>query len=189
MNKTKLLAQLQAHIEDGRAGRLRLVEILYKICEQKEKVKLESNLINTLLSKKRPRIKKVVDDAKKYFKIDIDYLIAKAIMFKTSYIEHNFYSRVLIIKYFLERENVRKELIDILDSKILNTIEYLYFSQVKHKKMLLDLGIYERDINKIIKIIGDDFEDAFELKQRLASNFSKLKDISYVSKYVIKNII
>ncbi|WP_216095026.1 hypothetical protein, partial [Bacillus thuringiensis] len=73
--------------------------------------------------------------------------------------------------------------------KILNTIEYLYFSQVKHKKMLLDLGIYERDINKIIKIIGDDFEDAFELKQRLASNFSKLKDISYVSKYVIKNII
>ncbi|WP_139138661.1 hypothetical protein, partial [Bacillus thuringiensis] len=118
MNKTKLLAQLQAHIEDGRAGRLRLVEILYKICEQKEKVKLESNLINTLLSKKRPRIKKVVDDAKKYFKIDIDYLIAKAIMFKTSYIEHNFYSRVLIIKYFLERENVRKELIDILDSKI-----------------------------------------------------------------------
>ncbi|WP_324627474.1 hypothetical protein, partial [Bacillus pacificus] len=66
-------------------------------------------------------------------------------MFKTSYIEHNFYSRVLIIKYFLERENVRKELIDILDSKILNTIEYLYFSQVKHKKMLLDLGIYERD--------------------------------------------
>ncbi|WP_324647763.1 DEAD/DEAH box helicase, partial [Bacillus pacificus] len=104
MNKTKLLAQLQAHIEDGRVGRLRLVEILYKICEQKEKVKLESNLINTLLSKKRPRIKKVVDDAKKYFKIDIDYLIAKAIMFKTSYIEHNFYSRVLIIKYFLERE-------------------------------------------------------------------------------------
>ena len=37
MNKTKLLAQLQAHIEDGRVGRLRLVEILYKICEQKKK--------------------------------------------------------------------------------------------------------------------------------------------------------
>lgn len=25
--------------------------------------------------------------------------------------------------------------------------------------MLLDIGIYERDVEKIIKIIGDDFED------------------------------
>ncbi|WP_218937675.1 hypothetical protein [Bacillus cereus] len=99
-----------------------------------------------------------------------------------SYIEHNFYSRLLIIKYFLERENVREELIDILDSKILNAMEYLYFSQTQHKKMLLDLGIYERDINKII---GDDFE----LKQKLSSNFSELNDISYVSKYVMKNLI
>lgn len=115
--------------------------------------------------------------------------MAIAIMFKMSYIEHNFYSRVLIIKYFLERENVREELIDILDSKILNAMEYLYFSQAQHKKMLLDLGIYERDINKIIKIIGDDFEDAFELKQKLSSDFSELNDISYVSKYVMKNLI
>jgi DEAD/DEAH box helicase len=190
INKHKLLFQLQLLKDNTRAGRLHLVEVLYSICEKKENAKLEPNLINNLLNKQRPRIKKVVDDTSKYFKkINIDYLIATAIKLKMSYIEHTFYSRVSIIKFFLEKENVKKELIEILDKKILNAIEYLYFSQVKQKKMLLDLGIYERDINNIIKVIGDDFDDAFELKQRLSTNFSKLKDISYVSKYVIKNMI
>lgn len=189
-NKEKLLSQLQFLRDNDRAGRYHLVEILYSICEKRQNVKLESNLINNLLNKQRPRIKKVVDDTSKFFKnIDIDHLIATAIKLKMSYIEHTFYSRVSIIKFFLDKENVKKELVDILENKILNAIEYLYFSQVKHKKMLLDLGIYERDINNIIKVIGDDFDDAFELKQRLSSNFTKFKDISYLSKYVIRNLI
>lgn len=188
--KRDLLKQLEILKENEKKGKLHLVEVLYRICEKNTKYKLESNLINNLLHKQRPRIKKVVDDTRKYFgKVDIDYLIATAIRLKMSYIEHNFYSKVSIVKFFLEKDNVKKELIDILDKKILNAIEYLYFSQVKHKKMLLDLGIYERDINKIIKVIGDDFDDAFELKQRLTINFTKIKDISYVSKYVIKNMI
>ena len=47
--------------------------------------------------------------------------------------------------------------------------------------MLIDLGIYERDIETIVKIIGDDYEDAFELKQRLQSAWDKLQDISFIS--------
>lgn len=54
--------------------------------------------------------------------------------------------------------------------------------------MLLDLGIYERDIEKIIKVIGDDFDDALELKNRLLLSYDKLKNISFISKYVIKSL-
>lgn len=73
------------------------------------------------------------------------------------------------------RENVKKELVEVLENKILNTIEYLYYSNAKQKKMLLDIGIYERDVEKIIKVIGNDFEDTYELKQRLSDKFIELK--------------
>ena len=67
-------------------------------------------------------------------------------------------------------------------------LRYLYFINLKNKKMLLDLGIYERDIEKIIKVIGDDFDDALELKNRLLLSYDKLKNISFISKYVIKSL-
>lgn len=188
-NKKQLIETLKTFIDNERTGKLHLVELLYKICENAEN-NLEANLINNLLSKLRPRIKKVVDDTRKYYKnVDINYLIAVTIRLKMSYIEHTFYSKVSIIKFFMEKENVKKEIIDVLDNKVLSSIEFLYFSNVKHKKMLLDLGIYERDVDKIIRVIGDDFDDAFELKQRLSDNISKLKDISYVSKYIIYGLI
>lgn len=187
-NKEQLINILKTFIEDERTGRLHLVQSLYKICENNNK-NLEANLINNLLNKNRPRIKKIVDDTRKYYKnVDINYLIAITIRLKMSYIENTFYSKVSIIKFFMEKENVKKEIVDVLDNKVLSPIEFLYFSNVKHKKMLLDLGIYERDVEKIIRIIGDDFDDAFELKQRLSDNISKLKDISYVSKYIIHDL-
>lgn len=188
-NKTNLLGQLEYLYSHTRAGKLHLVQILYEICEKQNR-KLESYLINNLLNKQRPRIKKVVDDTKKYYKsASIDYLIATAIKLKMSYIEHTFYNKVLIIKYFMIRENVKKELVEVLENKILNTIEYLYYSNAKQKKMLLDIGIYERDVEKIIKVIGNDFEDTYELKQRLSDKFIELKNISYISKYIIRNLI
>lgn len=187
-NKKQLIDILRTFIENERTGRLYLVKILYKICENTDN-SLKTYLINKLLNKHRPRIKKIVDDTRKYYNVDINYMIAVTIRLKMSYIEHTFYSKVSIIKFFMEKENVKREIVDVLDDKVLGSIEYLYFSNVKHKKMLLDLGIYERDIDKIIKVIGDDFDDAFELKQRLFDNITKLKDISYVSKYIINDLI
>ena len=54
--------------------------------------------------------------------------------------------------------------------------------------MLIDIGIYERDVEKIIKVIGDDFDDTTELKNRLINSFDKLGAISYISSYVIQNL-
>ncbi|MFT9497734.1 hypothetical protein, partial [Anaerosolibacter sp.] len=195
INKENLIFALQQFLDNDKQGRYMLVDILYLICggmynnDNLRDRKLTVSLITSLLNKTRPRIKKVVDDTKKHFNREINYLISEAIKIKTSFIEHTFYNRVTIIRYFLQLDNVKEKLISILDEKIINTIEFLYFSNVKHKKMLLDLGIYERDIEKVIKVIGDDFDDAVELKQRLTDNFNKIKDVSYVTMYVIKNII
>lgn len=194
-NFRKLCAELQKFLDNDKQGRNHLVDILYLICggmsnnENPRDRGLIVSLITNLLSKKRPRLKKVIDDTKKFFDREINYLISEAIKVKTSFIEHTFYNRVTIIRYFLQLDNVKEELIEVLNDHIINTIEFLYFANLKHKKMLLDLGIYERDIDKVIKVIGDDFDDAVELKQRLAENLEKIKDISYITKYIIKNII
>ena len=55
--------------------------------------------------------------------------------------------------------------------------------------MLVDLGIYERDIDTIVKIIGDDYEDTFELKARFHANWDRLQNISYISRYVIQSML
>ena len=55
--------------------------------------------------------------------------------------------------------------------------------------MLLDIGIYERDVETIISVIGNDFDDAFEIKKRLLESFSQIKsNISYISNFIIKNL-
>ena len=105
------------------------------------------------------------------------------------YIEHDFYTKVLIIRYFMEKEGVKEELINKLNEKVINAIEQLYFSDSIQKKMLIDMGIYERDVENIIKIIGSNFEDELELKNRLIDNLNKLDNVSFISKYVINNLI
>lgn len=188
--KVELFEELRFFLIDKKHGRLNLVRILYKIVE-KDDNKLYANIINNLLNRNRPKIKKVIDDIKKYNpSSDINYLIATTIRMKMSYIENDFYTKILLVRYFIEKENKDTSLVrEILNSKITGAIEQLYFSSSRHKKMLLDLGIYERDINNIIAIIGDDFDDAVELKARLNNNVYKFKKISFVSKYVIQKLI
>lgn len=169
-------------------GRRNLIEVLYNICEEKND-NLAISLITALIDRRRPSIKKVVNSARPYYKDrGIDQVISKAIRLKNGYIEHTFYNRVSIIKFFCEKAGFSPEKINIIDNKILSAIEFLYYMNIKNKKMLLDLGIYERDIDKIIKVIGDDFEDAVELKDRLVDNSQKFKGITYLSQYVIKGL-
>lgn len=181
----EVLVEMKNNPKPARHG---LVSILFLISEgKKEKVKI--SMITSLLNKQRPRIKKVVDNAREHSTMDINFLISTAIKMKNGYIEHTFYNYVTIIRFFMVNKKIKQELLSILDDRILNTIEFLYFTMSKHKKMLLDMGIYERDVEKIIRVIGDDFDDAFELKQRLSDKFVKLKDISYISRYIIQNML
>ena len=119
----------------------------------------------------------------------IDTIISTAIKLKTSSIEHQFYAKIVIIKYFMQLEKISQTYINTLDSRIVGAIEQLYFSSSKQKKMLLDIGIYERDVDTIISIIGNDYEDAFEMKKRLLDNYGRIKgNISYISGFIINNL-
>lgn len=186
--KNDLIVELKELCTNKKRGRIYLVKILYKICEESPN-KIKENLITSLLNLNRPKLKRVIEDTRVYYKgIDINILISNAIKIKNSYLEHDFYAKVILIKYFLEKDGCLASCIKMLNEKILKTIEILYFLNSKEKKMLLDLGIYERDIDNILKIIGDKFSDSFELKKLLLDNTDKLNKITYLSKYVIWNL-
>lgn len=193
-NKSDFLTCINEYITNPKKGRYFLVKYLYKITVNKG-LPEEIFIINQLLNKNRLKIKQIVNQTIEYFSdkdLNINELIFKTISFKSSFIENAFYSRVRVIKFFLECDKVDEELINILDEKILNPIEYLYYANSKNKKLLVDLGIFDKDVNNIVRIIGDDYEDAFELKQRLNSNLNRINNagnISYLSKYIISQII
>lgn len=188
--KKELLNELNNLALIAKYGRQKLINILYYITESKDN-KLEPVLINELINKQRKKIKTIINKTieKSQKPQNIDYIITTIIRLKSSYIEYKFYSRVLLTRLFLEKDGVDDKLLSILDEKILNPIEYIYFSSSKSKKMLIDLGIYERDIKKIIRVIGEDFEDTNELRKRLAQNMNRLNGISYLSRYIIKKLI
>ncbi|OLN32457.1 DEAD/DEAH box helicase [Desulfosporosinus metallidurans] len=185
----ELLQELQTLLINTQHGRLNLVKCLYYIAEG-TRDNYRANIVNSLIHRRRPKIKTIVDNTKKYFASKgIDNIISTTISIKMSFIEHQFYTKVLLVRYFMGLKSVKSSLLNVLDDKVIGAIEYLYFSTSKQKKMLLDLGIYERDIDLIIKIIGNDFDDIFELKKRLQTSYGKLQRISFISRYVIRNIV
>lgn len=187
-NITEFNSILFEMVANPEKGRYSLIYLLMKIADGKDN-SLEANITNELLDKRRPSIKMVVDDLRKfYYNTDINSLISKTIRIKNGYIEHQLYNRTSIIKYYCRLARFADDQMSILDSKVLKPIEYLYFLNVKNKKMLIDIGIYERDVEKIIQVIGDDFDDTTELKNRLLENWNKLGSISYISRYVIRNL-
>ncbi len=195
-NKGALVSRLNAFLLNKTQGRRDLVETLFLICggfyndDIVEDASIAVSLITSLLDKRRPTIKKVVNEARKYYQSrNINHLISLAIRIKESYIEHSFYNKVTVIRYFMKVDKVDEALSSVLEEKIIKPIEVLYFTNSKHKKMLLDLGIYERDINAILRIIGDDFGDAVELRERLINNKTRFNKLSFLSKYVIERLV
>ena len=71
----------------------------------------------------------------------------------------------------------------------MKNIEILYYLKSPSKKMLKDMGIYDGDIDNIIKVIGSDFSSVAELQSLLVRSYPKLNEISIVSKYVISGLI
>ena len=105
---------------------------------------------------------------------------------KSSYVENEFYSMCKIICFFLNCDGIDEKNINIISSKIISPVDYLYFLDLKCKKILKDLGIYEYDIDKITKVIGEDKEDIQEIIELLKQN--KFNNLSFISQYIIKRI-
>ena len=188
-HRHELISELRKLSIEKNYGRLYLIRVLCWICNGKQD-NFKASLINELINKRRQKIKTIVDKTKTFYeKTDINTIISTTIKLKTSEIEHIFYAKINIIKYFMTVEKISSSDIATLDDKVIGAIETIYFSNSKQKKMLLDIGIYERDVDKIISIIGKEFTDTFEMKRRLVEYYSRLeKQISYISKFIIKNL-
>ena len=66
-----------------------------------------------------------------------------------------------------------------------------YYESARTYNKLLCTSTLLEGVNTTAKniIIGDDYEDTFELKRRLQAALEKLQGISFISKYVIQSIL
>lgn len=139
-----------------------------------------------ILSSDVINISNLPKELKKYIDTCIDYIISLTMRLKSSYVENEFYSMCKIICYFLKCDKVSEREINIIISKIISCIDYLYFSDSKCKKILKEIGIYDYDIDKIIDVIDEDTEDITEIIQLLKD--SKFHNLSYISQYIINRL-
>ena len=147
-----------------------------------------SLIINYLLNKKQLPIKTIVNFMQNKSN-SVDSCINKVIKFKYSYLEHEFYNKTNIVYYFLKLNNVSDESLCIFKSKILTSIETVYYLNDSKRRMLFEYGIYDRDINKIVEIIGNDFENVGEMVELLHKCKEELKNhISFMSNFIIENV-
>ena len=147
--------------------------------------------LNRLTYKYRQSVKDVVDATlSAYPKAKISRVINKTIRFKSSYVEFEFYSKVDLIRYFMQCDKVPVGLINTLSDRLMKNIEMLYYLNSPSKKMLKDMGIYEGDIDYIVSIIGNNFSSITDLQELLRTNSSRLdKHISVVSRYIVSRLV
>lgn len=187
--KSNLIMILKTLAENDRMGRFHLVLALLKIYSDRFS-NLDASIVNELLSLRRTKLRKVIDGvARVYNRASLDDIISRAIRYKYGFIEHEFYGKTKIIEYFLRVDDVDERFVEELGNRITHNIDALYYSSSPAKKTMLDLGIYERDVDKLAKIIGEDFSDARGLIQALKDNRKKLSALSYMSLYVIDGLI
>lgn len=188
-SKSSLIAEIDSLLQDSKKGRYNLVRILHRIFEGNDD-KFKCSIINELLNKQRRRVRVIIENIRKHYKSKgIDDIISSVIRIKTSYIEYSFYNKLIILLFFMKCEKVEKKYADTVDDKIKSSIDYLYFTDSPSKKLLKDIGIYDSEIQKIVNIVGDDFEDINEFKIRALNNYSKIMaNISVISKYIINDL-
>lgn len=191
--KNILVSELELLIKDNARSRCPLIEILYRIVEYQEsntfKIKFNCFLINKLINRNRLKVKTIIKDTlsnKNFKKTKIDYIISSILRLKSSYIEHEFYSLCKIIMFFMKCEGIEEHLIEMINQKVVSCIEFIYFSDSKCKKTLKDLGIYEYDIEKIIRIIGNDLDNVNDIYDALKNN--KFDNLNFISEYIINRL-
>lgn len=191
-NYHSLLDIINKIINDDTIGRYYLLcpllQIIYCETSVTHKVNINSKIIGYSLHKNRYSIKYIINQILKKNKENIDTLISSAIRLKYSEIEHEIYSKVKIIRFFLECSKCNQMQLDVIEQKILHPIEVQYFSNSEIRKNLKGLGIYEKDIENIVKVIGDEIEDIEILKNALKENYKNFKNISFLSKYIIEQL-
>ena len=172
--------------------KLEVVRELYKIIETDLKeYPLKTYIINILTYKQSRSVRKVIEQTREaYINSDLDSIISNVLKLKNSYIEYDFYKKVEAILYFMELDKAKEDMTKPIVEDILRVIENRYFMHSPGKKMLKDMGIYDKDINIIYKIIGENVSSIDELQSKIRENYDKvITKISIISRFIVEKII
>ena len=193
-NKNLLYKVIDDMLASDKPTKLSVVRELYKIIENDSKrynYMLKTYIINILTYKQPRSIRTTIEQVRKAFvKLDLDYIISEVLKLKNSYIEYDFYKKTEAILYFMELDNVSENIKKPIEEEILRVIENKYFMHSPGKKILKDMGIYDKDINNISKIIGEDISSVDELQSKIQENYEKvISKISVISRFIVEKMI
>ena len=90
----------------------------------------------------------------------------------------------------MELDNASEYIKKPIEEEILRVIENKYFMHSPGKKILKDMGIYDKDINIISKIIGENIRSVDELQSKIQENYKKvIPKISVISRFIVEKMI
>lgn len=191
-NKNLLYDEINKMISSEKPSKLRIIRELFKIIENDTRdAKLKTFIINILTYKNPTNVKKVVEKVRKYYTDrEVDNIISEVLKLKNSYIEYDFYKKTEAILYFMELDNVSEELKNPINELIIKRIETKYFMKSPEKKMLKDMGIYDKDVDIISKYIGKEVNSIDELQVRMKESYKNFIDkISFMSRYIVLKLV
>lgn len=193
-NKNLLYKAIDDMLVSDKPTKLSVVRELYKIIENDSKkynYKLKTYIINILTYKESKSVRATIEQVRKAFnKLDLDSIISEVLKLKNSYLEYDFYKKTGAILYFMELDSASENIKKPIEEKILRVIENKYFMHSPGKKILKDMGIYDKDINIISIIIGDNISSVDELQSKIQENYEKIiAKISVISRYIVEKMI
>ncbi|WP_155729877.1 hypothetical protein, partial [Streptobacillus moniliformis] len=145
---------------------LDIVRELYKIIENNLKnYNLKTYIINFLTYKISIIVRTIIKKVRKTFNTsELFSIISYVLKLKNSYTEYDFYKNTRVILYFMELDKASDNINKPIKEEILEIIEKEYFMHSSCKKILKDVGIYDKDIDIISKIIGENSSSVDELQ-------------------------
>lgn len=175
LKKEDLYQAIKQMLLNDKATKLNVVRKLYEIIESKQhNYKIKTYIIHVLTYKQPKNIRAIIEQVNKVFdKYDIDLIISEVLKLKNSYVEYDFYKKTEAILYFMELDNASEKIKSPIEEDIIKVIENTYFMNSPSKKMLKDMGVYDRDINVIARIIGENVNSVDELLVRLKKIIKK----------------
>ena len=191
-NKNLLYKAINDMLINDQPSKLNTVREIYKIIESNfNNYKLKTFIINALTYKSVNSVRATIERVRGAFvELDLDSIISEVLKLKNSYIEYDFYKKTEAILYFMELDNVSENIKKPIEEEILRVIENKYFMHSPGKKILKDMGIYDKDINIISKIIGENISSVDELQSKIQENYEiVISKISVISRFIVEKMI
>ena len=150
-------------------------------------------IVRDCINKKRLSVKEIISDVNEvaidnYFSKSLDEIISDVIKKKNSFIEYEFKKCLKVLSFFDDKIG-NSTLKNFINSELLSRIDFIYYLDNPRKRLLKELGIYEKDIDILSEFINDDNINISEVIIILKNKYDEyVNKISFISKYIINRL-